>query len=80
MGVEKSEKLWNYLKETEYIDSKGRVQDSLRKALKENSVVLPYEFADHAEEIKEILRKLAGKLDIKNADKRKRHTNTRSHP
>lgn len=72
LGVEKSEIIWNHLKEIGYIDSRGRVQDSLRKALKDKSVVLPHEFADHVEEINEILRKLAGKLDIKNADKRKR--------
>jgi len=31
---------------------------------------LPYDFSDQTQTIKEILRKLAGKLDIKNADER----------
>ena len=70
LGVEKSEQLWKFLKENEFLDNNGRVQDSLRIALKENTLNLPYEYADQAQGIKDILRKLAGKLDIKNADER----------
>ncbi|MCG8053716.1 MAG: DEAD/DEAH box helicase family protein, partial [Candidatus Thiodiazotropha endolucinida] len=70
LGVEKSEELWSYLKDQGYVDSKGKVQDSLRKALKEDTFEAPPEFADQAGDIKDILRKLAGKLDIKNADER----------
>ena len=70
LGVEKSEQLWNFLKENEFLDNKGKVQDSLRTALKENTLKLPYDFSDQAQAIKDILRKLAGKLDIKNADER----------
>ncbi len=70
IGAEKSEQLWNFLIENEFLDSKGKVQDSLRKALQENVLMLPYEFSNQAQDIKAILRKLAGKLDIKNADER----------
>ncbi len=70
LGVEKSEQLWNFLKENEFLDNRGKVQDSLRTALKENTLNLPFEYADQAQAIKDILRKLAGKLDIKNADDR----------
>ena len=70
LGVEKSEKVWDFLKENEFVDSRGKVQDSLRTALKENTLVLPEEFAEQEAGIKDILRKLAGKLDIKNADER----------
>lgn len=70
LGVEKSEQLWEFLKENEFLDNKGRVQDSLRIALKENTLNLSDEYADQAQGIKDILRKLAGKLDIKNADER----------
>jgi len=70
LGVEKSEQLWKFLKDSEFIDNKGKVQDSLRTALKENTLSLPYEYTDQAQGIKDILRKLAGKLDIKNADER----------
>jgi len=70
LGVEKSEEVWKYLKASEFLDARGRVQDTLRTALKENTLTLPDEFSEQAEGIKSILRKLAGKLDIKNADER----------
>jgi len=70
LGVEKSEKVWDFLKANDYLDNRGKVQDSLRTALKENTVELPEEFKEQEAGIKGILRKLAGKLDIKNADER----------
>lgn len=70
LGVEKSEQVWDYLKENGYLDNKGKVQDTLRTALKENALELPEEFTEQKAGIKDILRKLAGKLDIKNADER----------
>ncbi|MFW1808734.1 hypothetical protein ACG9Z8_12325 [Acinetobacter ursingii] len=83
LGVKQSEQIWNFLKSAEYIDSKGKVQDSLRQALKDNSFELPPAIKQtlldlHGEEqaelietnVSSLLRKLAGKLDIKNADDR----------
>lgn len=70
LGVEKSEELWRYLREQEWIDTKGKVQDTLRQHLKDDSLEVPDSFAPHLPEIKTLLRKLAGKLDIKNADER----------
>jgi len=70
LGVGKSEQLWEFLKDSEFIDNQGKVQDSMRTALKGNTLNLPYEYAEQAQGIKDILRKLAGKLDIKNADDR----------
>jgi type III restriction enzyme len=70
LGVEKSEQVWDYLKENGYLDNKGKVQDTLRTALKENTLEIPDEFTEQEAGIKDILRKLAGKLDIKNADER----------
>ena len=46
------------------------MQDSLRTALKDDRLELPEEFAGQADGIKELLRKLAGRLEIKNADER----------
>lgn len=69
-GVTNSESVWSYLKENCYIDHKGKVQDKLRTALKDGSFELPNEFKDQELQVKEILRKLAGKLDVKNADDR----------
>lgn len=70
LGVEKSEAVWEFLKKNDFLDNKGKVQDSLRTALKENTLTLPEGFAEQEAGIKDILRKLAGKLDIKNADER----------
>jgi len=70
LGVEKSEKVWDFLKANDYLDNRGKVQDILRTALKENTIELPKEFKEQEAGIKGILRKLAGKLDIKNADER----------
>ncbi len=70
LGVEESEKLWQALKDKGYIDARGKVQDSLRSALKTGTVEIPDGFADQANDVKAILRKLAGKLDVKNADEK----------
>jgi type III restriction enzyme len=71
LGVKQSEAIWIHLKNTGYVDAKGKVQDLLRQALKDNTVQVPVEFQPHLPQIKDILRKLAGKLDIKNADERR---------
>ncbi|MCL4844392.1 MAG: DEAD/DEAH box helicase family protein [Bryobacteraceae bacterium] len=71
LGVAQSEAIWAHLKEAGYVDAKGKVQDALRKALKEGTVTLPEAFAAQLPQVNEILRKLAGKLDIKNADERR---------
>ena len=71
LGIEASQNVWDHLKAKDYIDSKGNVQDSLRAALKSGRVNLPEDMAAHAGPIKALLRKVAGKLNIKNADNRK---------
>ena len=70
LGITQSEAIWNHLKEAGYVDAKGKVQDHLRKALKEGTLELPDPFKSHLQQVKDVLRKLAGKLDIKNADER----------
>lgn len=70
LGFERSKELWELLREAGYLDSKGRVQDALRTALRTASVVIPSAFADQAPQIKDLLRKMAGRLEIRNADER----------
>lgn len=72
LGFEKSKTLWGFLLQEGYIDRKGKIQDSLRKALKDETLVLPDEFKPHNIQVRGILRKLAGKLEIKDADERKK--------
>ena len=71
LGFEASKALWNHLRAEGYIDTKGRIQDSLRKALKEDSFVVPANFAEQRTEIAKTLRKLAGRLEIKDANERR---------
>jgi type III restriction enzyme len=71
LGFEQSKVLWEYLKGAGLVSAQGKVQDALRKALKEDSLTLPEPFANQHDQVKQILRKLAGRLEIKNADERR---------
>lgn len=71
LGVEKSKVLWEHLKAAGHIDAKGKVQDSLKQALKEGTLALPAEFDAQKGQIADVLRKVSGRLEIKNADERK---------
>lgn len=71
LGFDESAAIHEYLKNADFIDAKGKVQDKLRKALKEGTLTVPEQHAAHLAQIKEVLRKIAGKLDVKNADDRK---------
>jgi type III restriction enzyme len=70
LGLDRSKLLWLHLKDCGYINAQGRVQDQLKFALKDGTVDLPEAFKALTPEIMETLRKLAGKLEIKNADDR----------
>jgi len=72
LGIDASQSIWNHLKSKGYIDAKGKVQDSLQADLKEGNVDLPDEMDDYSDQILAVLRKIAGKLNIKNADERKK--------
>ena len=71
LGVEQSKVLWDHLRSSGYIDAKGKVQDSLKKALKDGTLTVPETFCRSVASDQGVLRKLAGKLEIKNADERK---------
>lgn len=72
LGVEASKKLWDYLNEEGYIDDKGKIQDALKAALKNNTVQLPDEFKQYFSQIISVLKKVAGKLNLKNHAEKKR--------
>ena len=72
LGVDASKKLWDHLKTTGYIDSKGKVQDSLKTALKNGALELPEEFKTHTPQITAVLKKVSGNLNIKNRDDKKK--------
>lgn len=71
LGVDQSKALWEHLKAAGHIDAKGKVQDSLKQALKDGTLALPIAFEALRGQIAEVLRKVSGRLEIKNADERK---------
>jgi type III restriction enzyme len=71
LGFEQSQVLWEHLKAAGLVNAQGKVQDALRKSLKDGTLTLPEPFAAQLPQVQELLRKLAGRLEIKNADERK---------
>jgi type III restriction enzyme len=69
-GTQASRDLWEHLFEAEYIDRNGKVQDSLRADLKNNNLNLPADAEPLRGSINAILRKVAGKLNVKDASDR----------
>jgi type III restriction enzyme len=70
LGFEESVAIYDWLQGEGFIDAKGKVQDKLRTAIKDGTLALPAAHAAHLPQVKEVLRKIAGRLDIKNADDR----------
>jgi type III restriction enzyme len=71
LGFEQSKALWDHLRLAGYVAASGKVEDSLRRALKDGTFTLPEPFAAQLPQVREILRKLSGKLEIKNANERR---------
>jgi len=70
-GFVASKTLWGHLQAQGYISDRGKVQDSLKTALKNGTLQLPAEFEAQRHLIVAVLKKLSGKLEVKNADDRK---------
>lgn len=70
LGYDKSAELFLHCKAQGYIDEKGVVTDTLRQAIKTNTVVIPEEFTKVKSAIYSTLRKSCGTLNIKNADEK----------
>lgn len=71
LGFEQSKVLWEHLKQAGYVSATGKLQDSLKQALNDGTLALPAAFQPQQAQVQDILRKLAGKLEIKNADERR---------
>ncbi len=70
-GATNSEAVYAYLKEEKYIDSKGKIQDSLRLDMRDGKFQVPEQFSHLQNEITSVIKKIAGNLNIKDAsDKR----------
>ena len=70
LGVAQSKALWEHLLASRHIDAKGKVQDSLKLALKDGTLALPPAFEAQRGQIAEVLRKVCGRLEVNNADER----------
>ena len=70
LGFEESIAIFEHLKTQGFVDAKGKVQDMLRTALKDGTFALPKALEAHLASVWDVLKKVAGKLDIKNADER----------
>lgn len=71
LGVGASATIWDHLKAVGYLDTHGKVQDALRKDLKAGEISLPDEYEDVAPLVMASLKKVAGSLNIRNADDRR---------
>ena len=60
-----------HLKAAGLVNAQGKVRDALRTALKDGTLTLPEPFAPQLAQVKKVLRKLAGRLEIKNTDERR---------
>lgn len=69
LGQSRSEAIFDYLRQQKLIDTKGKVEDALRIALKNGTLTLPAEFQAQQTAIEQVLKKLAGGLDVKDARK-----------
>ena len=70
LGVAQSKALWEHLLASGHVDAKGKVQDSLKLALKDGTLALPPAFEAQRGQIAEVLRKVCGRLEVNNADER----------
>ncbi len=77
VGAVRSKALWEWLKTEGYVDARGNVQDKLKMALKQNTFTLPASFADLQVPVEALLRKVAGKLEIKDADEKPERVRSR---
>lgn len=64
LGTEKAAEVMAALQQQGYVDAKGKVQTSLKSAIKENTLQLPEALAPLRSKIEEICRKATGKLPI----------------
>jgi type III restriction enzyme len=72
-GVEQSEEVFFHLADQDYVDSVGRVQDNLRAALRDGTLDLPAGISEEvALDIAAVLTKIAGHLNVRDADERTR--------
>ncbi len=71
VGVARSAALFDFLRDQGFVDAKGRIEDSLRRELKAGTLALPEAFDAVAPAARALLTKLAGRLEVRDADKKR---------
>jgi len=71
LGQEASEAIFKGFLDNGYIDEKGKVQDKLKIAIKENKLIVPEEYESVRTEITALARKVCSGLNIKNNNDKK---------
>ena len=71
LGAEESKEIWRYLVTQGYLDPQGNITDLLRNALQDGALTLRDEFEPLRDAITEILRKAAGRIEIKKVEERR---------
>ena len=71
LGAKKSEEIYQHLENQGYINDKGKIQDSLKIDLADNTVVLPEHVKDYTGAILATLTKVARGLSIKKHEEKK---------
>ncbi|MUK76597.1 DEAD/DEAH box helicase [Aliivibrio fischeri] len=74
LGAKKSEDIYQHLADKGYIDKKGKILDSLKTALVDNTVSLPESVQEHSDAILATLTKVAKGLSIKKHEEKKTAT------
>ena len=74
LGAKKSEEIYQHLASEGYIDKKGKIQDSLKNDLVDNTVSLPESVQEHSDAILATLTKVAKGLSIKKHEEKKTAT------
>ena len=65
LGAEKSADIYKSFENKGYINDKGKVQDKLKKALKENTLEVPDDVKNSLSAITAVCKKISGNLNIK---------------
>ena len=74
LGAKKSEEIYKHLIDKGYIDNKGKILDSLKTDLVDNTVSLPESVKEHSDAILATLTKVAKGLSIKKHEEKKTAT------
>lgn len=69
-GADNSENIYQYLHDKNYIDKRGKIQDSLKLDINNETFEVPEEHQHLLAEITNIIKKIAGNLNIKDASDR----------